>query len=441
MRELCKAAERARGAYNKAMEEAGNIRVVCRVRPTLPAEDEAERRAAGEGKELPPPPFEFDDVNKAHLSLVDRQRYPPIMRRYRFAAVLSPSSTQAEVFEEVTAIIDSVMSGVNVTVLAYGQTGSGKTYTMDGSPRDPGLISRTVNALFYKIQSDMPAGSKVRVHCSALEIYLEQIHDLLASNAKSARAESVKGGSGTLGGGGGGAKGGAGKLDVREEVPVAGVSGYVRVHVPGLVELEVSSAEAVEAMLERARACRAKAATTANERSSRSHAVTTLHVTVTRPGDTPHRAKLHMVDLAGSERLRDSRAKGEQLKETQAINRSLSALGDVIHSLKSGEAHVPYRNSKLTALLRDSIGGNNKVLVVVACSPLTKSASESMRSLDFAERISETVLGPAMRRATSAQSLLEKEAFRFNSFETVPSSSLAVLSPVQKSSEEEHRLR
>lgn len=431
MRELRKAAERARAVYNNAMEEAGNIRVVCRVRSKLPAEDEAELRADDGGdEEPPPPPFEFDDVDKARLTLVDRQRYPPIMRKYRFAAVLSPASTQAEVFEEMAAIIDSVVSGVNVTVLAYGQTGSGKTHTMDGSPRDPGLIGRTVNALFHKIQNGMPAGSEVHVKCSALEIYLEQIHDLLASNAKSARVGSVKEVLGIMGGGGGGKGGAAGKLEVREEAQ-AGGSGYVRVHVPGLVELSVSSAEAVEAALERARASRATAATAANERSSRSHAVTTLHVTVTRPGDTPHKAKLHMVDLAGSERLRDSRAKGEQLKEAQSINRSLAALGDVIYALRALEAHIPYRNSKLTALLRDSIGGNNKVLVVVACSPLTKSASESMRSLDFAERISETVLGPAKSRV----SLLEMEAFRFeSSFETVPSSSQPVLSPVRNNS-------
>ena len=348
--------------------------------------------------------------------------------RSKFDVVLGPESTQDDVYASVAGAVSEVMNGINACVLAYGQTGSGKTHTMLGEgvklpargtaaadgeddadddaamlPEDSwGVIPRAVAHLFALVDTaeaeaaeafeatspardapgkaaeagaqgaaaagagrdEPPSSSITTVACSYMQLYNESVLDLL-QHGREARPLTIH----------------ERKRGRRAEV-------FVR----GLSEVRVTSAADVMRLLEVGRRNRKVRATEFNEASSRSHAVLQLAVEVETPnrrGTTViRRAKLTLVDLAGSEKWAASAKRGStRVREMTSINRSLSALGNVVAALTTpGRTHVPYRDSKLTRLLQDSVGGNCRTAVVATLNPTAACADESTSTLLFADR-------------------------------------------------------
>ncbi|KAF8062937.1 KIN14Q [Scenedesmus sp. PABB004] len=301
----------------------------------------------------------------------------------------------ARVYEEVSPLVRSCADGFNAAIIAYGQTGSGKTFTMDGPPDALGVNARALQELFAIAADEANGGWSFQV--AMLEIYNEAVRDLLAMAAAASAA-----------GGGGGAAAAAAAAAAAHTLDVSGLpagelpAGMDRV--PGLLWRPVRDAGEVQAVLREGARARATAATALNANSSRSHAVLSVRVCGRREGGAPFSSLLHLVDLAGSERVDRSEVAGQQLREAQAINRSLSALGDVIAALQRRGAHVPFRNSKLTQarVLADSLSGSSKVLLVCCCSPEPASASETLSSLNFAARAAQVELGAARRAPAAA---------------------------------------
>ena len=344
--------------HNELVELKGNIRVFCRLRPTI-KED-----GGGAGAQLV---SECDPDDDGLVNVMYKSR----LQIFEVDRVFSAQSSQLEVFNEVQPLVTSCIDGYNVCIFAYGQTGSGKTYTMEGPRADPGINQRALQELFRET-SDRSNEWDYTISVSCIEIYNESIRDLLGSNPTS-------------------------KLDVKLN-PGGGV------HVPGLSQYEVSSAEDVNNVFRVGQENRATAATNMNEHSSRSHALLCVEVVGTN-STTGARTlgKLNLVDLAGSERVSKSGADGARLKEAQNINKSLSCIGDVIHALRSKQPHVPYRNSKLTYLLQDSLGGDSKTLMIVQVSPVEKNVGETVASLNFAQRVRSVELGQASKKVESTE--------------------------------------
>jgi len=296
------------------------------------------------------------------------------VKTYELDHIFPPTTSQEEVFSEVEHLIGSTLDGYNVTIFAYGQTGSGKTHTMDGSKELPGITYRSLRLFFGNQDSSMKL--KIGVQISMLEIYNEDIRDLLYEGDGKNQ-----------------------KLDVRQSADGGS-------HVPNLTLKDAESIDEAFAIMDEGRSNRKTKATNMNATSSRSHMVFTAYVTTTHPtsGDTSS-AKLHLVDLAGSERVGKTGASGETLKEAQAINKSLSALGDVIASLtnSTGTAHVPYRNSKLTFLLKDSLCGNSRTAMFLGLSPSSDNYWETISTLNFGARAASVELGAVQKQFESGE--------------------------------------
>ncbi|XP_037372354.2 kinesin-like protein KIFC3 isoform X1 [Talpa occidentalis] len=356
--------------HNELVRLKGNIRVIARVRPVT--------KEDGEGPEATNAvTFDPDDDSIIHLL----HKGKPVS--FELDKVFSPRASQQDVFQEVQALITSCIDGFNVCIFAYGQTGAGKTYTMEGTLENPGINQRALQLLFSEVQ-EKAADWEYTITVSAAEIYNEVLRDLLGQEPQE-------------------------KLEIR-----LCPDGSGQLYVPGLTEFQVQSVEDINKVFEFGHTNRTTEFTNLNEHSSRSHAL--LIVTVRGvDGSTGVRTtgKLNLVDLAGSERVGKSGAEGSRLREAQHINKSLSALGDVIAALRSRQGHVPFRNSKLTYLLQDSLSGDSKTLMVVQVSPVEKNTSETLYSLKFAERVRSVELGPGVRRAElgswSSQEHLEWE--------------------------------
>lgn len=285
--------------------------------------------------------------------------------------------TQQDVFADVGALVlDNSLQGFNASVFAYGQTGSGKTFAMMGTPKDPGIIPLACTELFRRIDvaRSLDAGYSSSVEVSYLEIYNEIVRDLL-NPANSAAAS----------------KGG---LKVREHASFG-------VYVQGLSRLVANSYEEVDKLLTLGGRERTVAATKMNAASSRSHAVLTLYLTQSSKeegvNDPVRRmSKINMVDLAGSEHQADTGATGARMKEACSINKSLSALSNVISALASQSRHVPYRDSVLTRLLQESLGGNAKSVMLAAVSPAAVNFAQSLSTLRYANRAKSIVNKPVV---------------------------------------------
>ncbi|XP_041661207.1 kinesin-like protein KIF3C isoform X2 [Cheilinus undulatus] len=286
------------------------------------------------------------------------------MKTFTFDAVYDANSKQRDLYDEsVRPLIDSVLAGFNGTIFAYGQTGTGKTYTMQGAWLDPekrGVIPNAFDHVFTHI-SRSQSDKQYLVRASYLEIYLEEIRDLLDPNHGSARA-----------------------LELRES-PDSGV--YVR----DLTSCVCKSIKEIEEVMNVGNQARAVGATDMNEHSSRSHALFLITVECSQPGPDGRKhirvGRLNLVDLAGSERQAKTGVQGERLKEAAKINLSLSALGNVISALADGRSgHVPYRDSKLTRLLQDSLGGNAKTVMVATLGPSAQHYDETLTTLRYANR-------------------------------------------------------
>ncbi|XP_062859747.1 kinesin-like protein KIF19 [Trichomycterus rosablanca] len=291
-----------------------------------------------------------DDILRAHRS---REK------TYMFDVAFDYSATQEEVYRCTTkGLIEGLISGYNATVFAYGPTGCGKTYTMLGTDTEPGIYVRTLNDLFKAIE-ETSDDMQYSVSMSYLEIYNEMIRDLLNPSS--------------------------GFLDLRED-------SKGEIQVAGITEMSTVNAREIMELLMRGNKQRTQEPTAANQTSSRSHAV--LQVAVrqqSRCKDVLQEvrfARLFMIDLAGSERAAQTQNRGQRLKEGAHINRSLLALGNCINALseKNGNKYVNYRDSKLTRLLKDSLGGNSRTVMIAHISPASTAFEESRNTLTYADR-------------------------------------------------------
>ncbi|XP_014909860.1 kinesin-like protein KIFC3 isoform X4 [Poecilia latipinna] len=338
--------------HNELVRLKGNIRVFCRVRPV--SQEELDSADAGTA-------LSFDSDDDAVLYLSSRGK----VMTFELDKVFPPQASQEEVFQEVQALVTSCIDGFNVCIFAYGQTGSGKTYTMEGVTSDPGINQRALRLLFAEV-TEKTLDWEYRIVVSLVEIYNETLRDLLRQNPTD-------------------------KLDIKLNPDGSG-----QLYVPGLTEIAVQSPEDINRVFELGQVNRATACTNLNEHSSRSHALLIITVSgFNSTTGTRTQGKLNLVDLAGSERIGKSGAEGSRLREAQCINKSLSALGDVISALRSRHAHVPFRNSRLTYLLQDSLSGDSKTLMMVQVSPLPGNVSESVCSLKFAQRVRSVELNSA----------------------------------------------
>ncbi|KAI3980525.1 hypothetical protein MKX01_025090, partial [Papaver californicum] len=307
----------------------------------------------------------------------------------------SSGSPSSSMFEECVApLVDGLFQGYNATVLAYGQTGSGKTYTMGTGSKDDsqsGLIPQVMNALFRKIET-LKHESEFQLNVSFIEILKEEVHDLLDSTSL-CKSETANGHAGKV------MSPGKSPIQIRE-------SSNGVITLAGSTEVGVSTLKEMAACLEQGSLSRATGSTNMNNQSSRSHAIFTITLEQIRkpkpasPGDTNQYedmseeylcAKLHLVDLAGSERAKRTGSDGLRFKEGVHINKGLLALGNVISALgdekkrKEG-AHVPYRDSKLTRLLQDSLGGNSRTVMIACISPADINVEETLNTLKYANR-------------------------------------------------------
>jgi kinesin family protein 5 len=313
---------------------------------------------------------------------------------FTFDRVFDMSSRQVDVFDySIRPTVDDILNGYNGTVFAYGQTGAGKSYTMMGSDIDDdvgkGVIPRIIEQIFASILAS-PSNIEYTVRVSYMEIYMERIRDLLMPQNDN--------------------------LPVHEEKNRG-------VYVKGLLEVYVSSVEEVYEVLRRGGASRAVSATNMNAESSRSHSI--LVVTVTQKNvetGSMKSGQLFLVDLAGSEKVGKTGASGQTLEEAKKINKSLSALGMVINSLTDTKSsHVPYRDSKLTRILQESLGGNSRTTLIINCSPSSYNDAETLSTLRFGMR-AKTIKNKAKVNAelspAELKAMLKKAQGQVTTFET-----------------------
>uniref|UniRef100_A0A087XAQ0 Kinesin-like protein n=2 Tax=Poecilia formosa TaxID=48698 RepID=A0A087XAQ0_POEFO len=277
---------------------------------------------------------------------------------YVFDRVLPPNTTQEQVYEQCAKqIVKDVLGGYNGTIFAYGQTSSGKTHTMEGKLHDPqlmGIIPRIAQDIFDHIYS-MDENLEFHIKVSYFEIYLDKIRDLLDVSKTNLAVHEDK-----------------------NRVP----------YVKGCTERFVSSPEEVMDVIDEGKANRHVAVTNMNEHSSRSHSIFLINIKQENvETEKKLSGKLYLVDLAGSEKVSKTGAEGAVLDEAKNINKSLSALGNVISALAEGtKTHVPYRDSKMTRILQDSLGGNCRTTIIICCSPSVYNEAETKSTLMFGQR-------------------------------------------------------
>ncbi|GLB45200.1 putative TRAFAC class myosin-kinesin ATPase superfamily, kinesin family protein [Lyophyllum shimeji] len=322
------------------------IKIAARLRPRLNGEldDESVKviRAS-------------DENGGSSVISVTNPRDPSQVFKFPFSSCYDEDATQEEIFRnDVQPMIDVVYSGVTVTIFAYGVTSSGKTHTMQGTKTDPGVIPRTIRAIFDK--KSTISDYQVSLLVSYMEIYKDEVYDLLVAREN------------------------APKLPVREND--AGM-----VFVANLTAEPIATVEEFDAIYNQATKNRSVGATNLNRASSRSHAVLTIEVRMSDPTrNTTLIGKINLVDLAGSENNKLTGNDPSRMAESSAINKSLSVLGQVVHALNQGASRIPYRNSKLTRILQDALGGSSVGLLICNLAPGTKFRQDTLNTLNFAVR-------------------------------------------------------
>ncbi|GMH43362.1 hypothetical protein BSKO_11284 [Bryopsis sp. KO-2023] len=350
--------------FNQMEDMKGKIRVYARIRPMLGFE-----KKKG-GKEVVTAP---DELTIAHPWKDEKKP-----REYVFDTIYTPEISQEKVFEGTKHLVQSAVDGFNVCIFAYGQTGSGKTFTIYGNDADKGLTPRGIEELFRVLERDSGKFT-FAVKCNMLELYCDSLQDLLRADKK-----------------------GTPKLDIKKD-------SKGMVIISGAKAVEVTSPSQAMDAIEFGQQRRHVSSTQMNRESSRSHLIMSFVIESTNlQTQAVTRGKLSFVDLAGSERVKKSAALGVQLKEAQAINKSLSALGDVISALASGTGHIPYRNHKLTMLMSDSLGGNAKTLMFVNVSPSNQNVDETQNSLQYAQRVRTIKNDPSKMENSKEQARLKK---------------------------------
>lgn len=298
-------------------------------------------------------------------------------KEFTFDEILPESTTQEELYlKTAKPLVTEVLKGFNCTMMAYGQTGSGKSYSMTGRLDDSnseGIIPRMIHDLFAEIE-ERSDHAVFTIQCSYVEIYLERVRDLLNPQLDNLKLREVV----------------SKKFSKSKKLK----SVKSMVYIEGATICTVKSLKDMLKVMRRGDANRITAETDMNERSSRSHSVFVVTVTqIEKVKQTRRSSKLFLVDLAGSEQVDRSGATGLKLEQAKKINKSLSALSLVIQSLveKKKGAHIPYRDSKLTRLLTDSLGGNSKTVLLLALSPSWDSLAETYSSLSFGSRAKKMV--------------------------------------------------
>ena len=306
-----------RKLHNQVQELKGNIRVFCRVRPSLDFDP------VNETARITFPDADSDSKEVEVVGPEEKSSLGNITTKsnaFAFDRVFAPTSQNTDVFEEISQLVQSALDGYNVCIFCYGQTGSGKTYTMSA---EDGMIPRAVHQIYDTTLSLEEKGWKYSMEGSFVEVYNENLNDLLGKPEEFDKK----------------------KHEIRHDMQKC------KTTITDITTVDLDSPSKVESILRRATANRSVAATKANERSSRSHSVFLLKL-IGENSVTGEKSEgtLNLVDLAGSERLSQSGSTGDRLKETQNINKSLSCLGDVIGALGQGKegGHVPYRNSKVS---------------------------------------------------------------------------------------------
>ncbi|KAJ0040808.1 hypothetical protein Pint_28780 [Pistacia integerrima] len=343
--------------FNTIEDMKGKIRVFCRLRPLNEKEVvEKERNVLSSLDEFTVEHPWKDDKAKQHM----------------YDRVFDGYATQDDY------LVQSAVDGYNVCIFAYGQTGSGKTFTIYGSEINPGITPRAITELFRILKRDSNKFS-FSLKAYMVELYQDTLVDLLLPrNAKRL------------------------KLDIKKDS-----KGMVAVE--NVTVVSVSTFEELKSIIQRGSDQRHTSGTQMNEESSRSHLVLSIVIESTNlQTQSVARGKLSFVDLAGSERVKKSGSSGSQLKEAQSINKSLSALGDVISALSSGSQHIPYRNHKLTMLMSDSLGGNAKTLMFVNVSPAESNLDETYNSLLYASRVRSIVNDPSKNISSKEVARLKK---------------------------------
>jgi kinesin family protein 4/21/27 len=360
----------------KPSSEECSIKVVVRTRPMVSAELESGAQCCVK-------------FNKANGEVTVKTK------TFAFDTVLDSGEGQAEVFETVSPLMQSFFEGYNATCLAYGQTGSGKTFTMgsgfvgeDLEERDQGIIQRVSDKIFS--MTEQCTDKDFVVELSFLEIYNEDLHDLLAE--------------------------GQGNLCLRQNSSTGDVT------VDGLTRNVIQNSGELEKWLQIGSQSRHTSETKMNAVSSRSHAICTLTLTQSPKSEDEQEtkeqtitSKFHLVDLAGSERAKRTGAEGAQFKEGIAINGSLFALGNVISALgddakRAANSHVPYRDSKLTRLLQDSLGGNSRTLMIGCISPADTNLDETYSALTYIHRARNIKNKPVINRDPTGEKILALRA-------------------------------
>lgn len=334
----------------KKSSKQETVKVIVRCRPLS-----SQEIASGHSKIVHMRP------QRGQIELKNPKEQDEPTKDFTFDAIYDENSTQSDLYEETFRdLVDSVLNGYNATIFAYGQTGTGKTHTMEGKSSDPeqrGVIYKCIDHIFEHMAASH--NQEYLVRASYLEIYQEELRDLL-------EAESSK------------------KLEIKER-PDGGV------YVKDLTSKLTRSVAEIQEVMVRGNGHRSVGRTNMNEHSSRSHAIFIITVECSRIGDDGEShitvGRLNLVDLAGSERQSKTGATGERFKEATKINLSLSALGNVISALvDSKSAHIPYRDSKLTRLLQDSLGGNSKTVMVACIGPASYNFEETLGTLRYANR-------------------------------------------------------
>ncbi len=320
------------------------VAVVARVRPINPVEQELLDSGAGE----------------IIAKVADEKTL--MMEQEKMSFIFDgayENESQRDFFDKVArGTVYDAMQGYNGTIFAYGPTGTGKTYTMFGpNTSDPelmGIIPRTAFEIFEHVRKG-EVEVEYEIRCGMLEIYKEELRDLLGD--------------------------GYGNSELRiKENPLRGI------YVHGLTERCIVNEQELLCLIHEGNKGRAVAETRSNQFSSRSHTIFLLQITQKYANGTEKRATLNLVDLAGSEKLSSTINQEQRVEETKKINKSLSALGNVIHALTNNSDHVPYRDSKLTRILQESLGGNFKTTLIFTISPFSLYKEETLSSIKFAQR-------------------------------------------------------
>lgn len=349
--------------FNTIEDMKGKIRVYCRLRPL------GEKEIIDKERDLLTNTDEFtvehpwkDERSKQHI----------------YDHVFNGDATQEDVFEDTRYLVQSAVDGYNVCIFAYGQTGSGKTFTIYGSENNPGLTPRATAELFRILRRDSNKFS-FSLKAYMVELYQDTLVDLLLpKNEKRLKLEIKKDSKGM-------------------------------VTVENTTVVSISTMEELNRIIQKGSERRHTSGTQMNDESSRSHLILSVVIeSINLQSQSAARGKLSFVDLAGSERIKKSGSEGSQLKEAQSINKSLSALGDVISALSSGGQHIPYRNHKLTMLMSDSLGGNAKTLMFVNVSPAESNLDETHNSLMYASRVRSIVNDPSKNVSSKEIARLKK---------------------------------